>query len=182
MKLHKHDDPSDWFVIKLNADAFGLKSDKIAYKGPNGGSYVVSITRAKLSIDETCRELGIGLYIPWERRKFFHKRSKKEISRDFPMFPGYAFVQNPNDFNKLLGAEGVSHIVSETPHGDPYRLSRGEMHAIMMAEKELWDKFWLQAPVRKGKKHRFRGKLQSNEAFSALKEIFGSNHSAKVAA
>jgi transcription antitermination factor NusG len=79
--------------------------------------------------DELAKK-GIETYLPTARKLRFWKDRKKLV--DFPLFPGYLFVQsapNPEEFLRVLKTRGAVNLVSLEP-GQPATVPPEEINSL----------------------------------------------------
>lgn len=82
-------------------------------------------------------ENGIDCYQPMEMRDIIHHRSKKLITKSFPLIPGYAFVTGVTNFWALSECKTVSGVLGI--EGSPMTIMAKEIEAIREAERSIFE-------------------------------------------
>ena len=129
----------NWHVIKLSKDALTPQSKKIGIDGVRGGRYIVPITRGKLLIALSVEKVEGELYIPWERKMVTTRKGKPPVPRDFPMLPGYAFVNIDNPI-PLFDMDGVSEVL-KIENAEQRSMLPMQIHNLRMFENALYNEF-----------------------------------------
>lgn len=106
---------------------------------------------------------GIETYLPTVRKLRFWKDRKKLV--DFPLFPGYLFVQSapaPEDFLQVLKTKGAVNLVSLEP-GQPAAVPPEEINSLrILLESDV--EFDIYPNLKEGERVRVRrGSLRGAE-------------------
>lgn len=80
---------------------------------------------------------GFDCYAPVEMRDIIHHRSKKLITKSFPLIPGYAFVTGVTNFWALSECKTVSGVLGV--EGEPMMILPSEIEAIREAERSIFE-------------------------------------------
>lgn len=83
-------------------------------------------------VERSLREAGISFYLPFEHKTIVHPKTKKKITRDFPLMPGYGFVENVSNFEALRKCNGVTDVIKSA--GFPVPIRRDLVKEVMDAE------------------------------------------------
>ena len=127
---------SDWYVIQTAPGAFRAVSRRVVNVGPLGGRHVRQEATDLLEIERDLQSIGCKHFVPVETRDIIHHRTKRIMTRRFPLLPGYAFVKSPVPWVEIealpsvlsiLGIEGqpipimqadYERLVAEQDHAD----------------------------------------------------------------
>ena len=80
---------------------------------------------------------GFDCYQPMEMRDIVHHRSKKLITKSYPLIPGYAFVTGVTNFWALSECKTVSGVLGI--EGEPMTIMPREIEAIREAERSIFE-------------------------------------------
>jgi len=72
-------------------------------------------------VERSLHDAGISFYLPFEHKTIVHPRTKKKIVRDFPLMPGYGFVENVTNFEALRQCDGVTDVIKSAGRPVPIR-------------------------------------------------------------
>lgn len=132
-----------WYAIQTSPGAFRQTTSQTVQPGPRGGRHVVCTTNMETAIEAEMVRAGISFYIPFEPRQIVHHRTKKLLERRFPILPGYAFVEDVEDWPALEALQTVSAILGgmdgrpiSIPDADIAKLRKVEELALVAYGEE----------------------------------------------
>ena len=113
-----------WFAIATKPSASRIAVRSHYNRGPRNGLHVFRepLASGELAIEYELAAHGFTAYLPVETRDLIHHRTKKLITRRFPLLAGYVFVENPHDWVSLqnltcvigaLGSGGVPIVINQ---------------------------------------------------------------------
>lgn len=108
-----------WHVIMLSPGA--LRPDRFR---PN-----------ETIVSRSLKEGGFSYYMPFERRAIIHAKTKKRIERQFPLMPGYGFVENVTNFEALRKCNGVNDVIKSA--GKPIEIRPALVGEVRDAEQAI---------------------------------------------
>lgn len=181
-----------WNAIRLAPRALMPRCAYIRRPTRHGGSRLETMRSANSALEIDLRELGIGYYLPMERKTIRNPKSKKEIERAFPLTPGYAFVRDIHDYAALESAKTVVCVVRcadqvpvVIPEFEIDQLREAE-HAIneenrlrqiaaKMNRRQLKKRFPSGSTIRITRGHLLAGEVVTVEAATGRKTIRAAN-------
>jgi transcription antitermination factor NusG len=86
-------------------------------------------------VERSLRDAGISFYLPFEHRTIVHPKTKKKIARDFPLMPGYGFVEGVTNFEALRQCDGVTDVIKSA--GRPVPIRASVVSDVMEAEQAV---------------------------------------------
>lgn len=86
-------------------------------------------------VEWSLKQEGFSFYLPFEHKTVTHPKTKKKIVRDFPLMPGYGFVENVTNFEALRGCNGVMDVIKSAGRPVPIRASL--VTEVMEAEQAV---------------------------------------------
>ncbi|MET4634990.1 transcription termination/antitermination protein NusG [Kaistia defluvii] len=139
---------SNWYVGYLRAGA----TRPSRHRGP-----VPAEGQDETVVERALADEGFGAYLPRVRKELRHHRTKKIITRRFPLLPGYIFVtggdREPN-WMRLKACEGISGVLSLD--GRPWPIADAQVDTLKQAEADLLFDDTHAARVKRGQEGRTR--------------------------
>lgn len=83
-------------------------------------------------VERSLRQAGISFYLPFEHKTIIIPKTKKKVVRDFPLMPGYGFVENVTNFEALRKCDGVTDVIKSAGRPVPIRVTL--VQDVMQAE------------------------------------------------
>lgn len=122
-----------WYVLKLKPGAARRAKARISPPVPEW-------RREESVAERSLRDLGVTAYLPRMKREIRHHRTKRRITRSFPLFSGYCFAVIPAhiEWRDVKEADGIAGAIGFG--GDPLIMPEGDVERLQATEAaHLWD-------------------------------------------
>jgi transcription antitermination factor NusG len=91
-----------------------------------------------LEIERDLKSIGCPYFVPVETRDIIHHRTKRVMTRRFPLLPGYAFVRAPVPWPALEALPTVAAILGID--GQPIPIMQSDLDALVTAQENADDR------------------------------------------
>lgn len=116
----------EWYAIRARPGSTRQASSSVRYSAER---------QDECLLERNLRNSGFEVFMPSGRIQIRHHRTKKWIDKRFPLLPGYAFVNLPDqEFAKVESVEGVGRVLRVA--WKPYRFDEGVIAQLRLADWE----------------------------------------------
>jgi len=123
---------STWYAARTSSNALRHPS-RYARIG-NGRMRPVACS-VRTVVEASLDEAGLRYLLPMEVKTLTHHRTKRPITRRFPLMPGYVFVADIRDFRAFEDLDGVAGVIRVC--GQPVRVPVSAIEQIEAAQEAI---------------------------------------------
>ena len=132
-----------WYALQITSDALQPARQRYVEAGPQGRRTFKSRDLSISVIDQTSDRLGLDIYVPSETITFIHRRTKKRMTKEVQLLPGYAFIkpESVTDYQNLNHLPGISGIMTGGPGKPPTCVPDTEVQKLFEAEAKIHQEY-----------------------------------------
>lgn len=123
-----------WYAARTSSNALRHPSRYARIGNGNGQMRPVACS-IRTVIETSLLDSGITFFLPMETKTLIHNRTKKPITRRFPLMPGYVFVADIRDFRSFEALDGVAGVIRVC--GQPVRVPVSAIEQIEAAQMAI---------------------------------------------